>query len=567
MRYFILSLLILAIGCTGKVAEQEAVGTKPDRGVTGDSAMVSTTHPIASEVGKAILKRGGNAVDAAIAIQFALAVVHPVAGNIGGGGFAVIRTADGQINSLDFREKAPQKADKDMYLDEQGNVIPKLSTQGHLAAGVPGSVDGMFRLHEQYGSLPMNELINPAIALAKEGVVLFESDAYNINKYQDLFRQYGDESNYYIKEHAWEAGDTIYHRDLAGTLQLISENGRDGFYKGKIARQISEEMKRGGGFIDEADLAAYSSKWRTPVTGSYRGYKIISMPPPSSGGVAIIQLLKGAEKYNISETGHNTAETIHILTELERRVFADRATHLADPDYYDVPVEMLLSDTYNEERFSTISPDTVTSSEEIKEGKVDIIESMETTHFSVVDEQGNAVSITTTLNGYFGCKVMVKGAGFFLNNEMDDFSAKPGVPNMFGLVGAEANAIAPGKRMLSSMTPTLLEKNGKLAMVVGTPGGSTIITSVFQTIMNVIDHRMTMKEAISAPRQHHQWLPNRVVYEESTLDEETLRKLRELGHEMEERGSYGRMDCILVLPDGTLEGASDPRSYGTAAGY
>ncbi|MEL6560598.1 MAG: gamma-glutamyltransferase [Bacteroidota bacterium] len=567
MKHFFLCLAILAIGCTSQVNTSTDQSQNSNRGVIGDSAMVSTAHPLASQIGKEILKKGGNAFDAAIAIQFTLAVVYPVAGNIGGGGFAVFRTTDGQTGALDFREKAPALASKDMYLDQEKNVIPKLSTEGHLAAGVPGSVDGMFKLHEKYGSLPMEQLIQPAIDFAFNGVELYEIDVQNINKYQELFKKYDNDHNYYIKDTPWKAGDVIYHKELAGTLSFIRDFGRDGFYKGIVANQIVAEMRLGKGYITKEDLANYSAKWRKPLTGKYRGYEVISMPPPSSGGVALLQLLAGAEAYDIGKSGHNTANTIHIMTELERRVYADRATHLADPDYYDVPVEMLLSKKYNEERFSDIEKNKATPSEKIKEGKVDVIESMETTHFSVVDKDGNAVSITTTINGYFGCKVMVKGAGFFLNNEMDDFSAKPGVPNMFGLVGAEANAIAPGKRMLSSMTPTILTKDGQLAMVVGTPGGSTIITSVFQTILNVVDHQMTMKEAVSAPRVHHQWLPNRVLYESGTLSEKTLGQLQRLGHKMEERGAYGKMDCIMVLPDGQLEGASDPRNYGTAEGY
>lgn len=567
MKHFFLCLTILAIGCTGKVKTKSNTSQNQDRGVIGDSAMVSTAHPIASQIGIEILKKGGNAFDAAIAIQFTLAVVYPVAGNIGGGGFAVFRSADGKSGALDFREQAPKSASKDMYLDKDGNVIPKLSTEGHLAAGVPGSVDGMFKLHEKYGTLPMADLIQPAIDFAFNGVQLHEIDVENINKYQTLFRKFDSDHNYYIKESLWETGDTIYHKELAGTLSFIRDFGRDGFYKGIVANQIVAEMNRGNGYISKEDLANYSAKWREPVKGEYRGYEVISMPPPSSGGVALLQLLQGAEKYDFAKSGHNSATTIHLMTELERRVYADRATHLADPDYYDVPVSLLLSKDYNTDRFSDIDKNKATPSEAIKEGKVDVIESMETTHFSVVDKYGNAVSITTTLNGYFGCKVMVKGAGFFLNNEMDDFSAKPGVPNMFGLVGAEANAIAPGKRMLSSMTPTILTKDGKLAMVVGTPGGSTIITSVFQTILNFIDHDMTMKEAVSSPRVHHQWLPNRIVYESGTLSEKTISKLQKTGHILEERGSYGKMDCILVLPDGRLEGASDPRSYGTAEGY
>ena len=567
MKYYFPALLLLLFSCSPIADKGNSDSITRTYGPIGSSAMVSTAHPLASKVGKEILLKGGNAFDAAIAIQFTLAVVYPVAGNIGGGGFAVYRSTDGQVGSLDFREKAPASAHKDMYLNTQGEVIPGMSTEGHLAAGVPGSVDGMFKLHERFGSLPMEDLIQPAIELAYEGVQLYDRDVENINKYQELFKKYDHGHNQLIKETPWQEGDVLVHKNLAGTLSFIRDLGRDGFYKGIVANQIVAEMNRGSGLITKEDLANYSAIWREPLVGQYKGYKVISMPPPSSGGVALLQLLQGAEQFDFSKTGHNSAETIHLMTELERRVYADRATYLADPDFFDVPVDMLLSKGYNTDRFSSIKKDQSTPSSEIKEGKVDIIESIETTHFSVVDANGNAVSITTTLNGYFGCKVMVKGAGFFLNNEMDDFSAKPGVPNQFGLIGNEANAVAPEKRMLSSMTPTILEKDGQLAMVVGTPGGSTIITCVFQTILNVIDHGMTMQEAVNAPKLHHQWLPDRVLYEEGTLDEALLGELKALGHEMEPRSALGKMDCILVLPDGKLEGASDPRNYGTAAGF
>ena len=572
MRVLTLLSLLVLISCqpqdTANTTTSDTL--KRTTGVMADSAMVVSAHPLASQIGVDILKKGGNAIDAAIGVQFALQVVFPEAGNIGGGGFAVIRMNDGTISSLDFREKAPRSADRDMYLDDEDKVIPNLSRVGHLAAGVPGSVAGMWALHQKHGSLPWADLVNPAMELSYHGYKITELGASNFNRFQELFAEVNAPyTPWMVKEGGWQAGDSVIQRELAATFGQIRENGRDGFYKGIVANQIVKEMQRGGGLITHQDLERYQAVWRTPVTANYRGYEVISMPPPSSGGVALIQLLKGAAMYDIQALGHNTANTIHLMTELERRVYADRATHLGDPDFYDVPTSMLLSDDYNQQRFGSISMELKTASQEIKEGAVDIIESTETTHFSVVDKEGNAVSITTTLNGYYGCKVVVTGAGFFLNNEMDDFSAKPGVPNMFGLVGAEANAIAPEKRMLSSMTPTIVAKDGQLFMVNGTPGGSTIITSVFQTIMNVIDHDMTMQESVNAARIHSQWLPDSIYIEPNALTKAVRDGLAEKGHGISSRErSMGKIDAILVNPDGTLEGAADvKRGDDTAIGY
>ncbi|MEM6831572.1 MAG: gamma-glutamyltransferase [Bacteroidota bacterium] len=556
MKHLIFSL-ILFIGCQATSTSERQHNTSPETGPLGQEAMISSAHPLATKVGIDILKNGGNAFDAAIAVQFALAVVFPRAGNLGGGGFAVFRTTNGETGSLDFREKAPLKADRDMYLDQSGNVVDGLSTVGHLAAGIPGSVDGMFKLHEKFGFKPMAELVQPAINLAFYGYKITEDGAFQLNRFQEVFKQYNGEDFYLLKKEGWKGGDSLMHKDLAFTLTQIRDLGRDGFYGGIVGDQMVKEMKIGNGLFSIDDLEGYEARWRDPVIGSYRGHQVISMPPPSSGGVALLQLLQGAEAYNIKEMGHNTAETIHTLTELERRVYADRATHLGDPDFYDVPVSMLLDRSYNKKRFSNIKKNKKTDSQKIKEGDVEVIESVETTHFSVVDPEGNAVSITTTLNGFFGCKVMVKGAGFFLNNEMDDFSAKPGVPNMFGLVGGEANAIEPEKRMLSSMTPTIVAKDGKLKMVVGTPGGSTIITSVFQTILNVIDHDMSMQDAVNAKRVHSQWLPDLILVEEGGLSDNVLKKLKRKGHEIDFRESMGRMDCVLIREDGQLEGGPD----------
>lgn len=568
MKKISYSFIIIYLFSACQPTQTKKTLTEPLVGPLGDQAMVSSAHPLATKVGVEILKNGGNAFDAAIAVQFALAVVFPRAGNIGGGGFAVYRKDDGEIGSIDFREKAPLSSSRDMYLDEDGEVIENLSTLGHKAAGVPGSVDGMFKLHEKFGSKPMSQLIQPAINLAFYGFKITQDQAEVFNEKQEDFVKVNGKDFFLVKPAGWNEGDLIKFAELASTLTQIRDRGREGFYGGIVADQIAKEMIQGGGLVSEEDLKAYSSKWRDPVVGKYRGHKIISMPPPSSGGIALLQLLQGAEQYDIRKMGHNTSETIHIVTELERRVYADRATHLGDPDYYNVPVEMLLNADYNKERFSSIKKNKKTNSQEVKEGKVDIIESVETTHFSVIDPVGNAVSVTTTLNSFFGCKVYVDGAGFFLNNEMDDFSSKPGVPNQFGLVGGEANAIIPEKRMLSSMTPTIVEKDGKVKMVVGTPGGSTIITSVFQTIMNVIDHNMSMQDAVNATRTHSQWLPDRILIEARLIDEQTIKKLKALGHSIELRTSMGRMDCILVREDGKLEGGADyTRGDNYAEGY
>jgi len=549
-------VLILCASCNQAV-KQAHESYPSELGPIGKEAMISSAHPLATKVGVEVLKNGGNAFDAALAVKFALAVVFPRAGNLGGGGFAVYRLNDGSSGSIDFREKAPLSAKRDMYLDSEKNVIDGKSTIGHLASGVPGSVDGILKLHEKFGSQPMSTLIQPAIELAFFGFTITENQAEVLNSKREDFIKVNGEGFFLAKPEPWKGGDSIFFKELAGTLGQIRDRGRAGFYEGIVAEQIVREMDLGKGLITKEDLKNYSAKWRDPLVGEYRGHKVISMPPPSSGGVAILQLLQGAEGYPISEMGYNSAETLHLLTELERRVYADRATHLGDPDYYQVPVSMLLDPAYNEKRFSDISLDKKTDSQVIKEGQVEVIESVETTHFSIVDAEGNAVSITTTLNSFFGSKVYVKGAGFFLNNEMDDFSSKPGEPNQFGLVGGEANAIQPEKRMLSSMTPTIVEKDGRLKMVVGTPGGSTIITCVFQVIMNVIDHNMGMQDAVNATRAHSQWLPDIVILEERAIPEGSVNSLEKLGHLVNYRKTLGRMDCILVREDGTLEGGAD----------
>lgn len=540
-------------------------------GVLGRNGMVASAHEAASDVGVDILKSGGNAIDAAVATHFALAVVFPFAGNLGGGGFAVIRTNQGKSYSLDFREKAPLKAHRDMYLDEQGNVKSGLSTLGHLASGVPGSVDGMVELHRKFGKLSWEKVVQPAIDLAEKGIVLTEREALGLNRTQSLFAEVNGPDSPYFKHpegREWKTGDLLIQKDLGGTLRAIQKEGREGFYKGKVADLLVQEMERGGGIFTHADLEQYRSVWREPIREAYKNYHIITMPPASSGGVALVQLMRLVEPYPLKNWGWNQDSTVQVMIEAERRVYADRAKWMGDMDFVRVPMKELMSPTYLESRWRDFSFQKASLSADVSGGAVPGYESDETTHYSVVDQEGNAVSITTTLNGGYGSKVVVKGAGFLMNNEMDDFSAKAGVPNMFGLTGNKMNEIQPGKRMLSSMTPTIVEKDGDFLMAVGTPGGSTIITAVFQTILNVIEHGMSMQQAVNALKFHHQWLPDKTVYEQNAFSPATLDYLQKRGFILEaQRGTLGRMDCVLRRPDGTLEGASDPRADNTSKGY
>lgn len=559
-RFFVLPLAIIVLACNTSKKEKVI-------GLMADSAMVVSAHALASQVGVDIMKKGGNAIDAAIATHFALAVVFPAAGNIGGGGFMVVRLKDGTTATLDFREKAPAAATTNMYLDSAGNVIPDLSTQGHLASGVPGSVEGMVEAHKKYGTLPWKDLVQPAIDLALNGFLLTEREANWFNEMQADLKKYNTVMPEFLLRDSWKAGDSIKWLELAHTLELIRDNGRAGFYEGITAENIAAEMKRGKGLITLEDLKNYSAVWRDPIVANYKDYKIISMPPSSSGGVCLVQLLKSVEPYPIKQWGHNSVATIHLMTEAERRVYADRAFYLGDPDFYNVPLKQMMDDQYNDERMSTYHPDKATPSSEVKEGVIAGYESEETTHYSIVDPQGNAVAVTTTINGWFGSHVVVGGSGFFLNNEMDDFSSKPGVPNMFGVLGAEANKIEPNKRMLSAMTPTIVEKDGRLFMVVGTPGGSTIITSVFQVILNVVEHDMRMQEAVNAKRIHAQWLPDVIIPETRTLSKEDSITLVNMGHKITPRRAIGRVDAILVLPDGKLEAGADTRGDDTAKGF
>jgi gamma-glutamyltranspeptidase / glutathione hydrolase len=562
-RIFLLLLALGAVACQMPQSRERITGK------IADSAMVVSAHPIASKVGADILKRGGNAVDAAIATQLALAVVYPSAGNIGGGGFMVYRQHDGEINTLDYREKAPAASSANMYLDASGNVIPGLSEKGHLSSGVPGSVAGMAEAHAKYGSLPWKDLVQPAIDLALTGFPLTKRQARSLTNIQDTLKKYNSVLPDFLIREQWHENDTIRWTDLGHTLERIRDQGPKGFYEGKTADDIVAEIRRGNGLITHEDLKNYRALWRQPLTGKYKEYRIISMAPPSSGGVALIQLLKSVEKRSLVESGHNSSAYVHLLTEAERRVYADRAAFLGDPDFFPVPVAKLLDDSYIEGRMKSFSEQAATASSQVKEGDIRIAESNETTHLSVIDKFGNAVAVTTTLNDSYGSRVIVSGSGFFLNDEMDDFSIKPGVPNMYGVIGGEANKIEPGKRMLSSMTPTIVEKNGALLMVVGTPGGSTIITSVFQTILNVVEHKMTMQEAVAARRFHSQWMPDVIFPEKYAVVREDSVTLTRMGHlfDPEYLDGIGRVDAILVLPDGKLEGGADPRGDDTAAGF
>ena len=531
-----------------------------------NKAMVVTAHKLASDIGLQVLKDGGNAFDAAIAVNYALAVVYPRAGNIAGGGFMVYRTSEGEIGSLDYRENAPLKSNTNMYLDDAMNVVENLSTLGAMAVAVPGTVAGMDAIHQKFASKSMIDLLSPSIKLAKKGFAINEAQAEKWDQYRDLFLKVNTDSIPYVKSDLWEKGDTFKLTELASTLELIALNGAKEFYEGEIANLIIDAVADQG-VLSLSDLKSYEVVWRETVSFNYKEYTIHSMAPPSSGGIALAQLFKGIEKYDLDSIGLNSSEYIHLLTELERRVYADRSTHLGDPDFYNVPMDLLIDESYIQSRMGSIDKDNKTNSEDVKQGSVEFIESHETTHFSIVDSQQNAVSITTTLNGNFGSKLYVQGAGFLLNNEMDDFSIKSGVPNQFGLLGAEANAIEPEKRMLSSMSPTIIEKNGDLFMVIGTPGGATIITSVFQTALNVIEFNLPINEAVNSTKTHSQWLPDKIYYEKG-MDSTLIYNLQEKGHVLHEWNQIGKMAVIHRNEQGQLKGSADEnRSFGTVAVY
>lgn len=534
-----------------------------------ENAAVVTAEKRASMVGRDILLQGGNAVDAAVAVQFALAVTLPRAGNIGGGGFMVVHLADGTSRALDFREQAPLKADENMYM-RNGEYVARLSREGGLASGVPGVVDGMLKALEEYGSLPLEQVIQPAIELAREGYRLSYKQAEDLNRYARFFRKYEGSANYFIQNDTpkkWKEGDLFPQPDLAGTLQRVADHGRSGFYEGETANLLVKEIEEQGGIISHEDLQRYESVWRDPVKASFHGYDLYIMPPPSSGSIAIAQILEMLQPYNLQDMGFNSAEYVHLLTEAMRRAFADRAHFLGDPDFVDIPKEELVNPAYNRKRMESFNSRKASSSDDVGHGNIPYGESVETTHYSIIDENGNAVAVTTTLNGSFGSKVAVSGAGFLLNNEMDDFTAEPGEPNMFGLIQGKANAIEPGKRMLSSMSPAIVTKNNSVRMVLGAAGGPRIITATLHNFLNMAVFDMNPAQAISAPRFHHQWMPDTLYYEKFGLSPDTRHLLEDKGHLLSPVDGLGRAHTILVDESGIKRGAPDSRGDGMAAGF
>jgi gamma-glutamyltranspeptidase/glutathione hydrolase len=522
-------------------------------------AAVVSARTEASNIGVNIMDKGGNAFDAMIATDLALSVCYPNAGNIAGGGFLVYRKNDGSFGSLDYREKAPSLASRDMYLNSDGNVIKGKSIIGGLAIGVPGTVAGLYEVHKKFGSLPWSELVQPAIDLATRGYLVTEKQQKSFDGKKNEFIEVNGENTFYAKKH--EKGDIVINLPLANTLKLIQENGRAGFYQGVNAERFINRVKNTGGIISKEDLKNYYPVWRKPIQFEYKELTITSMAPPSSGGVCLGQMLKMIEPFDIKKYGHNSMESIQVMVEAERRSYADRTEYLGDPDFVNIPQNELLDSLYLNKRMSDFNWKKATLSSDINPGNIVFNETEETTHYSIIDKEGNAVSVTTTLNGSYGSKVYVEDGGYFLNNEMDDFSSKPGVPNMFGLLGSEANSILPGKRMLSSMTPTIVEKNKKLYMILGTPGGSTIITSVFQTILNAYEFNMGIQESVNAARFHHQWMPDIVILEPKQFDLSLILNLNNIGYNIEERFSriIGRVDAIMIDDNGVISTGADPR--------
>lgn len=561
MRLVYLMTVLILVSC------QKPKPAETQNKLIAKNAMIVTARSEASKIGLNILKQGGNAFDAMVATELSLAVAFPYAGNIGGGGFMVYRTYQGETGSLDYREKAPIGSHRDMYLDKNNNIVPGKSTKGALAVGVPGTVAGIFAVHEKFGSLPIDSLIQPAIKLARRGVVVTENQENSLENSRVIISKISGKNTLFSK--IYKAGDTIKHLAFAETLTKIKNNGRDEFYKGKTAKKIVDFLKLNGGILTLEDLENYQAQWRQPIEFKYKDLNIISMGPPSSGGICLGQILKMIEPYDLKGFGHNSLKSVQLITEASRRSYADRSYYLGDPDFVDIPIDSLLNEAYLTQRMSNFSFEKATASTDVSPGKIKMTsESDETTHYSIVDAFGNAVSVTTTLNGAYGSKLYSDDLGFFFNNEMNDFSSKPGEPNMFGLIGAEANSIAPEKRMLSSMTPTIIEKDGKLWMVVGTPGGSRIITSVLQAILNVYEYDMSMQDAADAPRFHHQWLPDQIFLEDG-FSEVLIDSLKQKSYKVSYKKAriFGSITAVLVLDNQNLEAGADQRRDNTGMGY